>query len=52
MKKITQVLDTVSKMMPKRGSGGAQVTPAVAAMQRPAAQARGKARQVKKPGKV
>lgn len=53
MKKITQVLDTVAKMQkPLRlPMGGTQVTPDVAMMQRPAAQARGAARQLKKPGK-
>lgn len=51
MKKISQVIDAARKTMPQQGDGGAQVTPAVAQMQRPAAQARGVLRNVKKGGK-
>jgi hypothetical protein len=49
MKKITQVIDAANKTLPQQGMGGKQVLPAVAAQQRPAAVARGKARQVRKP---
>lgn len=48
MKKISQVIDTINKMKPQQGMGGEQVTPEVAAMQRPAAQARAQARNVVK----
>ena len=51
MKKISQVIDAANKMLPQQGMGGAQVTPTVAQMQRPAAQARGALRTVKKPRK-
>jgi hypothetical protein len=50
--KISQVIDAANKMRPQQGNGGSQVTPAVAQMQRPAAQARGQMRNVRKgPGK-
>lgn len=46
---IAAVMDAARKMMPQSAQGGAQVLPEVAAMQRPAAQARGQLRQVRKP---
>jgi hypothetical protein len=51
MKKISQVIDAANKMTPQHGMGGKQVTPDVAKMQRPAAQARGIMRNVKGAGK-
>lgn len=50
--KISQVIDAANKMAPKQGTGGQQVTPDVAQMQRPAAVARGQMRQVRAPKKA